>query len=226
MFIGDCLTSIKKAAARVGPSAVEMIVCLNRCTDGTELIARSHGAVIVKEDGKNIAKITNTAVRRAQGKIIVTMDADSRMSSNMLLEVMRLLKTGKWIGGGSSIKLDRVSLGIVVSAVVIIPIILARYRTVSAGLFWLYKEDFDAMGGFNESLVSAQDLDFARRLKIYGRKKGKQLTTIKHAHINTSSRKFDKYGDWHMLKDLRLTLSLLKGQDRETADHYYYYPGR
>lgn len=225
-FIGECLDSIKTAAEHLKPSAVEVIVCLNRCTDRTERIARSYGATIVKEDEKNIAKITNTAARHAQGEIIVTIDADSRMSPNMLLEVTQLLETGRWIGGGSSIKLERMSLGIVVSAIILVPIILAKYRTVSAGLFWLNKKDFDAMGGFNESLISVQDLDFARRLKIHGRKMGKRLTTIKRAHIKTSSRKFDKYGDWHMIKNVRSTLKLLKGQDRESADRYYYHPGR
>ena len=225
-YIGACLDSIKKAAEYIKPAGVEIIVGLNRCTDKTESIARSYGAVIVKENEKNIAKITNAAARRAQGEIIVTIDADSRMSPNMLVEVIRLLETGRWIGGGSSIRLERISLGIVVSTIVIVPILLIKYRTISAGLFWLNKKDFDAIGGFNESMTSVQDLDFARRLKIHGRKNGKQLATIKRAHIKTSSRKFDKLGDWHMLKDARLTLKLLKGRDREAADRYYYHPGR
>ncbi len=225
-YIGACLASIKNATEHIKPSTVEVIVCLNRCTDKTERIARSYGALIVKENEKNIAKITNTAARQARGKIIVTIDADSRMSPNMLLEVVEMLKTGRWIGGGSSIKLERMSVGIAVSTIVIVPIILIKYRTVSAGLFWLNKKDFDAIGGFNESLVSVQDLDFARRLKIHGRKNGKQLTTIRRAHIKTSSRKFDDFGDWHMLKDARLTFKLLTGRNREIADRYYYHPGR
>lgn len=225
-FIGACLDSIKKAAEQIRPAKVEVIVCLNRCTDGTEDIARSNGAVIVKEDEKNIAKITNTAARQARGEIIVTIDADSRMSPNLLSEVIRLLETGKWIGGGTSIKLERMSLGIFVTSVILVPIILIKHRGISAGLFWVKKKDFDAVGGFDESFLSVQDLDFARRLKTHGRKNNKQFRTIKRAHIKTSSRKFDKYGDWHMLKDARLTFKLLRGRDRETADRYYYHPGR
>jgi glycosyltransferase involved in cell wall biosynthesis len=225
-FIGACLDSIKKAAEQIRPATVEMVVCINRCTDSTEDIARSHGAVIVKEDEKNIAKITNAAVRRARGEIIVTIDADSRMSPNMLSEVMRLLENGRLIGGGASIKLERMSLGIIVSAIIIVPILLVKYHRVSAGLFWLKKKDFDAIGGFDESLISVQDLDFARRLKTHGRNNDKQSMTIKTAHIKTSARKFDEFGDWHMLKNARSTLKLLNGRDRETADRYYYHPGR
>lgn len=225
-FIGACLDSVKKAAEQLYPAAIELIVCLNRCTDRTEAIARAHGAIIVKEDEKNIAKITNVAARQARGEIIVTIDADSRMSPNMLLEVVRLLETGKWIGGGARIKLERMSLGIIVSALVIVPIIWLRYRRISAGLFWLNKKDFDAIGGFDESLISVQDLDFARRLEAHGREQGKRLTTIRRAHITTSSRKFDEFGDWHMVRHLRSTLRLLAGRDREAADRYYYHPGR
>jgi glycosyltransferase involved in cell wall biosynthesis len=225
-YIGACLDSIKKAAEQVKPAKVETVVCLNRCTDRTENIARSKGAVIVKEDEKNIAKITNAAVRKAHGEIIVTIDADSRMSPNMLSEVVTLLETGKWIGGGSSIKLERMSLGIVVTTIILVPVILVKHRGISAGLFWLNKKDFDAIGGFDESFVSVQDLDFARRLRLHGRKNNKKFRTIKHAHIKTSSRKFDKHGDWHMLKDARLTAKLLAGRDREAADRYYYHPGR
>jgi glycosyltransferase involved in cell wall biosynthesis len=225
-FIGACMDSIEKAAEQIKPATVETIVCINRCTDRTEDIARSHGAVIVKEDEKNIAKITNTAIRRARSEIIVTIDADSRMSPNMLSEVVRLLETDRWIGGGVSIKLERMSLGIAVSALIVVPIILVKYRTVSAGLFWFKKKDFDEIGGFDESLISVQDLDFARRLKTHGRKNDKQSITIRRAHIKTSARKFDELGDWHMLKDARSTLKLLNGRHRETADRYYYHPGR
>ncbi len=225
-FIGACLESIKKAAEQIRPATLEMVVCINRCTDRTEDIARSHGAVIVKEDAKNIAKITNAAVRQARGKIIVTIDADSRMSPNMLSEVMQLLETGRWIGGGATIKLERMSLGIVVTAFIVVPIILVKYHRISAGLFWVKKKDFDAIGGFDESLISVQDLDFTQRLKAYGRNNDKRLITIKRAYITTSSRKFDEFGDWHMLKDLRSTLKLLAGRDREAADRYYYHPGR
>jgi glycosyltransferase involved in cell wall biosynthesis len=225
-FIGACLDSIKQAAEPIKPATVELIVCLNRCTDSTEAIARSHGAVIVKENARNIAKITNAAVRRARGEIIVTIDADSRMSPTMLSEVIRLLETGRWIGGGASIKLERLSVGIVVTAIIVVPIILAKYHRVSAGLFWLKKQDFEAIGGFDESLISVQDLDFARRLKTHGRNNDKQFITIRRAHIETSCRKFDTFGDWHMVKDVRSTLKLLAGRDRETADRYYYHPGR
>lgn len=50
-------------------------------------------------------------------------------------------------------------------------VILLRHR-VSGGLFWCLREDFEAIGGFNDNWVSVEDLDFAKRLKAHGRSQG------------------------------------------------------
>jgi glycosyltransferase involved in cell wall biosynthesis len=218
-FIGRCLDSIERAAQPY-PGGIETIVALNRCTDGTADIARNHGAIIVNEDGKNLAKIRNAAARSATGEIIVTIDADSRMTVNMLAEIDQKLSTGKFIGGGVVILPERMSIGIFMSLLAILPAVLI-YR-VSGGLFWCYRKDFEVLGGFNESLVSAEDVDFARRLKSYGKSKGKRFKTITKAHIVTSCRKFDEFGDWFLLKNPRLVWKIFQGKDQKAADHIYY----
>ena len=94
-----CLASVQ-AAAGPFPDQVEVIVAANRCTDRTEEIAREHGAKVVQDDSRNLAKIRNAAAQAARGEVIITIDADSRMSANMLTEIDRLLRTGKYVGGG------------------------------------------------------------------------------------------------------------------------------
>ena len=218
-FIGRCLQSIEQAAQPY-PGQIEIIVALNRCTDRTEDIARDHGAIIVNEDVKNLAKIRNAAARLATGDIIVTIDADSHMTATMLEEVEKCLLTGKYIGGGVFIWPDRMSPGIFMSLLAILPVLLI-YR-VSGGLFWCYRRDFEAIGGFNESLVSAEDVDFARRLKSYGKRRGKRFKTITKARIITSCRKFDDFGDWFLLKNPRLVWKIFKGKDQDAANRIYY----
>jgi glycosyltransferase involved in cell wall biosynthesis len=218
-FIGRCLDSIERAAQPC-PGETEIIVALNRCTDRTADIAVNHGAIIVEEDAKNLAKIRNAAARSASGEIIVTIDADSRMTANMLKEIEKKLSTGKFIGGGVFILPERMSFGIFVSLLAILPAVFI-YR-VSGGLFWCYRKDFEVLGGFNESLVSAEDIDFARRLKSYGKSKGKRFKTITRAHIVTSCRKFDEFGDWFLLKNPRLVWKIFQGKDQKAADRFYY----
>ena len=132
-LIGACLSSIKEAEAQL-KTPVEIVVCVNRCTDKTEEISRSFGAVIAREDQKNLARIRNSAVKAASGEIIVTIDADSRMSTNMLSEIKRLITTEKFIGGGTRIKPERLSLGIIASSLVILYYAM-RFGLKSAGLF-------------------------------------------------------------------------------------------
>ncbi|MBN1233222.1 MAG: glycosyltransferase [Candidatus Coatesbacteria bacterium] len=219
-YIGKCLESIRKASVDF-PEEVEVIVSINRCSDRTEEIARSYGSLIVHENSKNIARVRNAAAKAASGKIIVTIDADSWMSDNMLKEIKNLLETGRYIGGGVRIMPDRYSLGIICSLIFFfIPLLLLK--GVTGGLFWCYRRDFEAIEGFNEEFLTAEDLDFARRLKKLGKKSGRKYKTINSSYIVTSTRKFEMFGHWFIFRNPRTVIKLLKGNDRELADLGYY----
>ncbi len=218
-YLPGCLASIA-AASRPFPDQVEVIVCVNRCTDRTEEIARSQGAKVVHTEARNLAKIRNTAAQEARGEIIVTIDADSRMSRNMLVDIDRLLSGGRYIGGGVMMYPERWSLGIVATGFMLLPLAI-RHR-VSGGLFWCLREDFEAVGGFDENWVSVEDLDFAKRLKAYGKTKGKRYGTIFRSHIVTSCRKFDAFGDWFLLRDPAFVRRIFSGKSQTDADRLYY----
>ncbi|MFJ7839076.1 glycosyltransferase [Lysinibacillus sphaericus] len=219
-YIGKCLESISKAS-KLLQNQVEIIVVLNRCTDKTEEIAKSYNCITVNNDDKNLSKIRNTGVERARGEIIVTIDADTQMNEHMLAKVVQNLSSGKYIGGGVTGKFERMSLGIFVSTMLLIGPLLFKYGAISVGIFWCYKEDFKSINGFNEAMLMAEDADFAKRLKVWGKKKGKKYGTIQNGMI-TSSRKFDKHGDWVLLKRPKLILAYLKGTDKQYADEAYY----
>jgi len=219
LHLGKCIDSVKAAAQHAGLQ-VEHIVVLNRCTDRTEEIAVSGGCQVVREDARKISRIRNAGAREAQGKIIITIDADSWMSPNMLSEVVRQLETGRFVGGGVRVRLERLSLGIFCSVMVVVPFVLWQ-GVVSAGMFWCYKSDFDAIGGFDESLISVEDVDFAKRLRVLGRTKGQRYGTIRKAHITTSCRKFDLFGDWFLFRNPKLVYDIFK-QNQKAVDELYY----
>ena len=218
-FLPGCLESIAVASDPYAGD-VEIIASLNRCTDRTEEIARAAGAKIVHEDARNIARIRNAGAQAAVGEILVTIDADSRMSRGMLMTIDRLLATGKYIGGGVMIYPERWSLGILATGFLLLPIAL-KHR-VSGGLFWCRREDFEAIGGFDERCVSVEDLDFAKRLKAYGKSKGKPFKTIMRDHIVTSCRKFDQFGDWYLILNPGFVRRIFSGRSQKDADHFYY----
>ena len=218
-FIGGCLESIRVAAAPF-PDAVEIIVVLNRCTDRTEAIAHSYGARTIREDARNLAKIRNAGARSATGSVLVTVDADSRMSPGTLRAIDHALSRGKTLGGGTGIRPDRWSAGILATYCAFR--LYSMFTGISGGLFWCSRQDFEAIGGFNEYLVSAEDVDFARRLKAYGKRVQRPFSTLRGGHIITSCRKFDTYGDWCMVKNPRLIFRLLDGRNQRAADAFYY----
>lgn len=192
-FLPGCLVSAARAAARVSEQ-LEIVVVLNRCTDATEAIARAQGCVIVKEDARNLSKIRNAGAAAATGDILVTCDADSRMHPSTFSEIILRLESGKVIGGGAMVWPERWSVGIVASALAILPYL--AFTGVSFGLFWCWRRDFESIGGFDERFVSVEDVDFAKRLKAHGKASGRRWGTLFQAALVTSCRKFDEFGDW------------------------------
>ena len=206
-------------AAEICSCEVETVVVLNRCTDRTEDIAREFGAVIAREEAKNLSRIRNAGFEASSGDIIVTVDADSRFHPQYLRIVLDKLE-GPVIGGGAFVLPERWSLGIVASAMMVVPY-LAKNR-VSYGSFWTTRESFEAIGGFNPEFVTIEDVDFAVRLRDYGLKQEKKWGTVWTAPLTTSCRKFDQYGDWHLVRDRDFLKRAFYGTDEKVANEYWY----
>ncbi|MCH5192302.1 MAG: glycosyltransferase [Oscillospiraceae bacterium] len=225
-YIGKCLRSVISAAKYVAPDSVEIIVVANRCTDKTAAIARHYGARVLSNDEKCIASIRNTGVKTANGEIVVTIDADSRMTKYSLVEIKSMLQSGSYVGGGTNPRFDRMSVGIAFSSLYValnlLPTMIKSGGYLSGAMFWFYKKDFELIGGFDESLVSLEDMDFAKRLKKLGVSRGQKYGTLKRSYIVTSSRKFNEFGDWYLIKNRKLTKRIFTGKDRAAADQFYY----
>jgi glycosyltransferase involved in cell wall biosynthesis len=201
------------------PAKVEVIVVLNRCHDRTEEIARKAGAIIAREEAKNLALIRNAGFKASTGDIIVTVDADSQLHPHFLRIVVEKLER-KIIGGGAFVFPERWSLGIVCSALMAMPY-LAKYR-LSFAAFWTTRKAFEAINGFNPEFVTIEDVDFAVRLRDYGKTISKKWGTVWSAPLVTSCRKFDQYGDWHLVRDRNFLKRVFDGADQKIADEYWY----
>ncbi len=222
-FLPKSLAAIE-LAKKNSPLEIEIIVVLNRCTDGTEKIARDFGANLVYEDARNLAQIRNAGLAEAQGDILMTIDADSYMHPMTFADVVEKLDSRQFIGGGCLVLPERYSLGIFASMIVLFPH-LAKHQ-VSFGCFWFTRAAYEATGGFDPTFITVEDVDFAVRLKRYGKTLGKRFGTLYRSRLTTSCRKFDKYGDWHMVKDPAFLKKVFEGKDRETGDRYWYEPDR
>lgn len=225
-YIGKCLRAVRSAAKYAAPDEVEMIVVCNRCTDRTADIAKRLGAKVIENSDRCMSSIRNAGVRASTGDIVVTVDADSLMTKYSFIEIREKLASGKFIGGGANPRFDRMSLGIACSAgyvaLNLFHVMLKERAFLSGAMFWVYRKDFDAVGGFDESLVSLEDLDFAARLNRLGRTRGQKFGVLKQNYVTTSARKFDEFGDWYLIKNRSLTKRIFTGRDREAADSFYY----
>ena len=217
-LIANCIASVALAATRSGVE-YEHIIVVNRCTDRTEQIGRELGCRIVHEDARNLSRIRNAGVEAASGSVIATIDADSTIAPNMLAEVVRRLGSGQTIGGGVRVMPERWSPGIACSLLVVVPFLL-RQR-VSTGMFWCHKRDFEAIGGFDESLVCIEDIDFGLRLRDYAKQQGLAYDTIRNASLITSCRKFDQFGDWYFVRHPGIVWDIFR-RKQLAADRFYY----
>ena len=155
----------------------------------------------------------------------MTIDADSVMSPTMLVEIERMLASGRYIGGSSEIKMERTSFPLWLTEKLMKMVFFVTGLVSGGGLYWFFKTDFDAIGGFDEKLTAAEDMEFAARLKRYGRKQGKRFGIVRKAHIVFSCRKFDVFGDWAFLRtifDPRVLIRASRGDTREVADRALY----
>ena len=218
-FLPATLHHARQAAARV-PVPVEIILVLNRCTDATEHIARRHRCRIVHEDARNLATIRNAGAAAATGDILVTCDADSRMHPATFQHILRLLASGKFIGGGALVLPERWSLGILASAFAILPYL--AFTGVTFGLFWCHRRDFQEIHGFDPRFITIEDVDFAQRLKAHGRLTSRRWATLWRAPLITSCRKFDQFGDWYLFKNPAFVRRVFRGTDRQAADKFWY----
>jgi glycosyltransferase involved in cell wall biosynthesis len=221
-LLPGALRAISKAADAVA-GEVEIVVVANRCTDATAEIARAAGAVVVEDESRNISAVRNAGAGRARGEALVTIDADCRMSPRSLLEIERLLNSGRFVGGGTKVVPERRSAGIRATyALMELAVFVTR---LGGGQFWCLRSDFEAIGGFDESMLLAEDLDLARRLRAHGKRTGRRFTNVRSAPVVASCRKFDRFGDWHMFAmalQLREIRAVAKGTSTAWVDRYFF----
>ena len=222
LLLPRALSAIDAAAQQVA-GEVEVIVVANRCTDSTAERARAAGAIVVHDESRNISAVRNAGAAAATGDVLLTIDADCVMSPVTFGEIERLLGTGRFVGGGAKVRPERWSAGIAATYVLMeVAVFVTR---LGGGLFWCRRSDYEAIHGFDESLLLAEDLDFARRLRAHGKRTGRRFMNMRAASIIASCRKFDRFGDWHMFGlalQAREIRAVIKGTDTAWVDRYFF----
>lgn len=218
-YLPRSLGAIRRAAERLD-EAVELIVGDNLSTDGTARVAEEYGARVVRVEKKCIAAVRNGAAAEATGKYLIFCDADNEMMDDLLVEIDRVMATGDYIGGGVlKAPYERRSLGLNLTQFFITANL--RLCRVSMFLFYMPAEVFHEIGGFDESRLANEDMEFALRLKRHGKARGLKFSNLKHTGVVLSARKFDEYGDWAVLRHPVMFVKAFMNNPEVTYEIWY-----
>ena len=228
-YLPRLLDSIDVARANYsgGVEAVEVIVADNDSNDRTAEIAAARGARVVKVEKRRIAAARNGGGHAARGEIVCFIDADSAVHPQTFNAIESTIAGGRYIGGSTGLTLERKSFGLLITYCLGAPMVWAS--GMDSGVVFCRREDFEAVGGYDESYLYAEDLLFLMALRRLGKTRGQRLTRLPEVRALGCTRKFDQFGDWHYFGMLVHAIkSLITGNwhDEKLADRYWYKSGR
>ncbi|GBC76124.1 Chondroitin synthase [bacterium HR07] len=221
-YIAQCLESLD---TQNFSGELEIVVCLNLCTDKTEEIVRSFAQrsrwpiTIVTEPRKGVGWARQTACVATSGAIIASADADAIYPPGWAARIarafaedphlavlygpVRLRGFGAFWGFVHPILNDAIThIGRLVG-----------WHNVIGSNFAMRREAFFAVGGFNTSLKALEDHEIVRRLRQVGR-----VRYDAHLVAYASARRYNRLGVWKTIRFyVRNAIRALVFQ-RETED--------
>ena len=228
-FLPRLLKSIEAARANYsgGRDQVEVIVADNDSTDRTVEVSAAHGARVVHVAKRRIAASRNGGARAAGGEILCFIDADSAVHPQTFDAIDTAMKTGRYVWGVTGAKLERTSFALAVTYCLMMPMVLIT--GIDTGLSFCRREDFEAVGGYDETRLYAEDVIFPFALRRLGRSRGQKTVRLPQIKALACTRKFDQFGDWHyfwMLTHVFKSLVTWNWNDEKLAQEYWYNSGR
>ena len=228
-YLPRLLDSIEAARANYsgGANEIEVIVADNDSTDTTAQVATAHGARVVHVAKRRIAASRNAGARAAQGEILCFIDADSATHPQTFDEIDKAMSTGRYVWGVTGSVLERKSFALMVTYYLFMPMVLLT--GLDTGLSFCRREDCEAVGGYDESRLYAEDVIFPMAMRRLGRSRGQTTTRLPQVKALGCTRKFDQFGDWHyfgMLAHALKSLVTWNWNDEKLAERYWYNSGR
>lgn len=208
-YLPRLLTGLVEAQRRFrrGAAAVEIIVADNGSVDDTVAVAKAHGCTVVFVEQRVIGAVRNGGARVARGEILAFVDADTQVHPETFNAIDEYFASGRRVVGVSGALPERHSLAIDLSWWLLgaLTILLgygiprSRWDCAPTGVVCFRKADWEAISGYTEHWLFAEDVRLLLELRRLGRRRGQSSGWLKDVPAVFSTRKFDEHGDWHYL---------------------------
>lgn len=214
-WIGRCLAAIRSAMDEVG-EAYEIVVADDASTDMTASLAHQHGAHVIRVAHQQISATRNAGAREARGDVLIFVDADTLVSTQVIQLALRAL--GEGVVGGGCVPRFEGRLPLWWRAAYPLFVVGARLlRQPGGSCLFCIRRAFDAAGGFSEAHYAAEDAVFVMALKRHGR------FVVLSESVVTSGRNLRAHSFWSIARLLmRLALRGPNGfRNRRGLDFWY-----
>jgi len=209
--------------------AFEVVVVNDASTDRTKELAEAAGARVVSVEVRQIAAARNAGARAARGDVFVFVDADTRITRDVVDGVVHATSHGV-IGGGAMVDFDE---PLPFWARVTMPWMTRVYFLfkMAAGCFVFATRDaFEATGGFDEELYAGEEVELSGCLKRYAKAIGqwhghRARFTVLRPRVLTSSRKLRIHSGFRIFGELfRLMFLGRRGVKKRDSLSLWYGP--
>ena len=223
-LIMHCLDSVAESlAANQKPGfTAEIIVVDNNSTDKTAELATQAGAKVVFEPINQIGRARNSGATVATGEWLLFVDADSLLNLGVVADILNMIESGQYVGCGSVMHMpDLPWWG--KAAIQLWTVFSVVFHWASGALVVCRADAFREVGGFNQELFAADEIDLSQLLKKWGRKHGLKFTILTRHPLVTSPRKVQLYSGWEIVSQiLRVVFSPRRSlQDKKKLPIWY-----
>ena len=195
---------------------IEIIVVDNGSEDATGKIAKKYADKVVVEKRRGVARARNAGAAHARGEILLFLDADTELERRFVEKMVYAFRDGRTVCATGFVTSEkRIVFKFLYSLSSFIVYLLSVFKPVFPGMVLACrKRAFEEVGGFDENLVTCEDIELAERIGKIGK------CRFVWAFAKSSPRRLERHGIvrttlFHMLNFFRY--SLMKKPAREYA---------